>query len=188
MRRRWWWLLILILAGLGLWLARGAFFSTQAYRESVLQVLRGQEGGLDPGLAFLLRGLKEDLNCRDEAICLRKENFAYVFDLAEQYEHFLGDYQGRICRSGQLRPNDRAEHEQLCSLLKKLFEEVGGVKMNALLALQFLNSANPEEVRPLLREFLERILQHREQVLKITEELREISWLKEVLPAPEPTP
>ncbi len=191
MRRSWWWLLILvILMGLGLWLTRGAFFSTAAYREGVLQVLRGQPGTLDPGLAFLLRGLKEDLNCRDEAICLRKENFAFAFELAEQYEHLFADYRGRICQSGRLRPNasNRAEHERLCSLLERLFKEVGGVKMNASLALQFSTSGDPEEVRPLLRRFLERILESRERVLTITEELRGIGWLEAVLPAAEPQP
>lgn len=190
--RRWWLLPILgifILAGLGLWGAHSVFApSTAAYREGVLQVLRGQEGGLDPGLAFLLRGLKEDLNCRDEAICLRKENFAFAFDLAEQYEHFFADYQGRICRSGRLRPSNRAEHEWLCRLLEQLFKEVGGVKMNASLALQFSTSGDPEEARPLLRRFLDRILESRERVLSITEELRGINWLKPVLPAAEPRP
>ena len=179
----------LALAGLGLWLAGRALApSSEAYREGVLKVLRGEPKRLDPGLALLLRGLREDLNCRDEAICLRKENFAFALDLAEQYEHFLGDYQGRICLSGRLRPpsKDRAEHERLCQLLQKLLKEVGGVKMSASLALQFSASSDPEEVRSLLRDFLGRILGNRERVLAITEELRGIGWLKAVLPAAEP--
>lgn len=97
-----------------------------------------------------------------------------------------GDYQGRVCQSGRLRPSaaDLADHERLCELLEKLFKEVGGIKMTASLGLQFLTRS--EEAQSLLRGALARILNHRERVLAITEELREIDWLEAVLPAAEP--
>ena len=187
---KWVWIVIalgiVVLASVAfLW---GSFFPSQErYREDVLTVLRGR-GGLDPGLAFLLRGLEADLNCRDEALCLRQENFSVALELAEEYENILGDYQGRICQSGRLRPspNDRAEHDKLCQLLGRLFKEVGGVKMNATLALQFLASNDADAARPLLKRFLDRILEHRERVLAITEELQTITWLEPVLPAVKP--
>ncbi len=186
--QKWLWLLLaglVVVAGLIFWWARQALApSSEAYRASVLQVLKGQ-GGLDPGLGFLLRGLKEDLNCRDEALCLRRENFAFALDLAEEYENLFGDYYGRLCQSGRLRPgtDDKTEHERLCQLLERLFKEVGGVKMNAALALQFLDRNDPDAARSLLKRFLDRILEHRERVLAITAELRAITWLEPVLPA-----
>lgn len=192
---KWMWSLIVggvvVLGGIAwLWGSRLLTPASQGYREDVLAVLRGR-GGLDPGLAFVLRGLIGDLNCRDEALCLRKENFTEALDLAEQYEHILGDYLGQICRSGRIRPGaaDRIQHEQLCHSLEALFKEVGGIKMNASLALSMLTRNDPEEVRSLVRRFWERILAHRERVLQIAAELQKITWLEPVVRTePQPAP
>jgi hypothetical protein len=186
--QKWVWLLLvglLAVVGLIFWWTRQALApSPAAYRANVLQVLKGQ-GGLDPGLAFMLRGLQVDLDCRDEKLCTGGENFSYVYEMAEQYEFLMGDYQGRICTMKPSAAN-RTDHERLCHLLQGLLKEVGGVKMNASLALNFLSRSNPEDVQTLLRNFLNRILEHRERVLAITEELQTITWLEPVLPAVKP--
>jgi hypothetical protein len=192
--QRWIWFAIvgvLVAGGLILWWTlRASAPSSEAYRASVLEVLQGR-GGLDPGLAFMLRGLRVELDCRDEALCTRSENFSYVYDMTEQYENFLGDYQGRICQSGRIKPSttDTADHKALCELLEVLFKEVRGIKTKALQALGLLQRSTPEEVKSLLRGVLSRILEHRERVLAITEELRQITWLEPVVRAkPQPAP
>lgn len=181
--QKWIWLAVvglLIVGGLIFWWTWQALApSSEAYRASVLEVLQGR-GELDPGLAFMLRGIRIDLDCRDEEICTRRENFTEVLDIAEQYESLIGDYQGRICK---MKPPaaDRADHERLCELLQGLLKEIGGIKMNASLALSFLAQNNPEDVRRLLRNFLHRILGHRDRVLQIEADLRNISWLEPAL-------
>jgi hypothetical protein len=133
------------------------------------------------GAGFILRGLRVDLDCRDEELCTRGENFSYVYDITEQYENLLGDYWGRICR--RLKPSeaDRADHEQLCHLLDALFKEVRGIKTKAAQALGLLQHSPKETVQPLLRGVLQRILAHRERVLQIEAELKQITWLEPVL-------
>jgi hypothetical protein len=187
--QRWLWLALaglVIVGGLIFWWARQASApSSETYRASVLEVLRGR-GGLDPGLAFILRGLRVDLDCRDEELCTRGENFSYVYDITEQYENLLGDYWGRICR--RLKPSeaDRADHEQLCHLLDALFKEVRGIKTKAAQALGLLQHSPKETVQPLLRGVLQRILTHRERVLSLIEELHQITWLEPVLSVQSP--
>lgn len=188
--KKWIWLVIigaLIGVGLGLWWAwQVGAPSSEAYRASVIKVLQGQ-GGLDPGLAFMLRGIRVDLDCQDEEICTRREHFSEVYDIAEQYEFLIGDYQGRICK---MKPSsaDRADHERLCKLLQEFLKEVNGIKMNASLALGFLAQNNPEDVQRLLRNFLHRILGHRERVLQIEADLHEIVWLRPALTTLGPRP
>lgn len=133
----------------------------------------------------MLQGVRVDLDCRDEEICTRRENFTEVFDIAEQYEFFIGDYQGRICKMKPSAP-DRTEHERLCKLLQEFLKEVNGIKMNASLALSFLAQNNPTDVQRLLRNFLHRILEHRERVLQIEAELKQIPWLEPVLTMKNP--
>lgn len=181
--KKWIWLVIsavLVGGGVGIWWAwQASTPSSEAYRADVIEVLQGQ-GGLDPGLAFMLKGIRVDLDCQDEEVCTRREHFSEVFDIAEQYEFLIGDYQGRICK---MKPSagDRADHQRLCKLLQEFLKEVNGIKMNASLALSFLTQNKPEEVRRLLRNFLHRILGHRERVLQIEAELRQINWLEPVL-------
>ncbi len=187
--RTWVWVVLggVIIAGvLGWWAWRAQAPSSEVYRAKVLEILRGS-GGLDPGLAFLLRGLRVDLDCRDEELCTRIENFSFVYDLAEEYEPLIGDYYGRICRA-RLRPSslDAPDHEKLCALLEALFKEVRGIKTKALQALSFLQRNHPDEVKRLLQEFLQRILDHRERVLSLTEELHQITWLEPVLSVQSP--
>ncbi len=133
----------------------------------------------------MLNGIRVDLDCRDEEICIRRENFSEVYEIAEQYEFLIGDYQGRICT---MKPSavDRTDHERLCKLLQEFLKEINGIKMNASLALNFLAQNNPEDVRRLLRNFLHRILAHRERVLQIEAELKKISWLEPVLTIQSP--
>jgi len=188
--RTWAWVVlggVIIIAGvLGWWAWRAQAPSPEVYRAKVLEILRGR-GGLDPGLAFLLRGLRVDLDCRDEELCTRIENFSFVYDLAEEYEPLIGDYYGRICRA-RLRPNslDAPDHERLCTLLEALFKEVRGIKTKAAQALSLLQRNHPDEVKRLLPGFLQRILAHRERVLSLTEELRQITWLEPVLSVQNP--
>ncbi len=175
--QKWIWLAIvglLVAGGLVFWWAWQA-----SYRASVLEVLQGH-GGLDPGVAFMLNGIRVDLDCRDEEICTRRENFSEVYEIAEQYEFLIGDYQGRICK---MKPSaaDRPDHERLCKLLQEFLKEISGIKMNASLALSFLAQNNPEDVQKLLRNLLHRILGHRERVLQIEAELKQIPWLEPVL-------
>lgn len=190
--QKWLWLLIIGLLAVGgvifWWTRHASAPSPAAYRANVLQVLQGQ-GGLDPGLAFMLRGLRVDLDCRDEKLCTRGENFSYVYDMTEQYENLLGDYWGRICQSERIKPSatDAAGHKMLCELLDALFKEVRGIKTKALQALGLLRRSTPEEAQLLLQGVLSRILEHRERVLAITKELQTITWLEPVLP-PEPQP
>lgn len=179
---KWIWLLVIgliLLGGLVFWWAWEARApSSEAYRAKVLEVLQG--GELDPGLAFLLNGIRVDLDCRDEELCTRMENFVEVFDIAEQYEFFVGDYQGRICKQ---RPSaiDRADHERLCKLLQQLLREIIGIKTNASLALNFLSLNPSQDVKGLLKNFLQRILAHRDRVLQIEVELKSIPWLEPAL-------
>jgi len=185
--QRWLWLALVggvIVGGLVLWWAwRAQAPSSEVYRASVLEVLRGR-GGLDPGLAFLLRGLRVDLDCRDEELCTRIENFSFVYDLAEEYEPLIADYWGRICQRIKPSEADRSDHEQLCHLLDALFKEVRGIKTKAAQALSFLQRNHPDEVKRLLQGFLQRILAHRERVLKIEAELKQIPWLELALTPP----
>jgi hypothetical protein len=187
--RTWVWVVlggVILIAGvLGWWAWRAQAPSSESYRAEVLEILRGR-GGLDPGLAFILRGLRVDLDCRDEELCTRGENFSYVYDITEQYENLLGDYWGRICR--RLKPSeaDRADHEQLCHLLDALFKEVRGIKTKAAQALGLLQHSPKETVQPLLRGVLQRILAHRERVLSLIEELHQITWLEPVLSVQSP--
>lgn len=187
--QKWVWLAVvglLVIGGLVFWWARQASApSSQAYRASVLEVLHGR-GGLDPGLAFILRGLRVDLDCRDEELCTRGENFSYVYDITEQYENFLGDYHGRICQSKRIKPsaNDTADHQELCTQLNALFKEVRGIKTKAMQALGLLQRSPPQEIHSVLVGVLQRILGHRERVLQIEAELKKISWLEPVLTTP----
>lgn len=187
--QKWIWLAVvglLVIGGLAFWWARQASApSSEAYRASVLEVLRGH-GGLDPGLAFILRGLRVDLDCRDEELCTRGENFSYVYDITEQYENFLGDYHGRICQSKRIKPsvNDAADHHELCAQLNALFKEVRGMKTKAMQALGLLQRSTPQEIHSVLVGVLQRILGHRERVLQIEAELKKISWLEPALTTP----
>lgn len=189
--QKWIWLAVvglLVAGGLVFWWARQASApSSEAYRASVLEVLQGR-GGLDPGLAFMLRGLRVDLDCRDEELCTRSDNFSYVYDITEQYENLLGDYHGRICQSKRVKPSasDMADHQVLCTQLDALFKEVRGIKTKATQALEFLRRYPPQEVHSLLVGILQRILAHRERVLQIEVELHKISWLEPVLTIQSP--
>jgi hypothetical protein len=189
--QRWLWLALaglVIVGGLIFWLARQASApSSETYRANVLEVLRGR-GGLDPGLAFMLRGLRVDLDCRDEELCTRGENFSYVYDMTEQYENFLGDYWGRICQSKRIKPStgDTADHQALCAQLDALFKEVRGIKTKADQALALLQRNAPQEVHALLVGILQRILAHRDRVLQIETELKKITWLEPALTPQNP--
>jgi hypothetical protein len=180
---------LIVMGGLALWWARQASApSSEAYRASVVEILRGR-GGLDPGLAFMLRGLRVDLDCRDEQLCTRGENFSYVYDITEQYENFLGDYHGRICRRIKPSAADAADHQALCEQLEALFKEVRGIKTKAAQAIALLQRNAPQEVHSLLVEILRRILAHRERVLQIAAELQKITWLEAVVRTePQPAP
>ncbi len=189
--QKWIWLAIvgLLVAG-GLifwWVQQTSAPLSETYRASVLEVLQGR-GGLDPGLAFMLRGLRVDLDCRDEELCTRGENFSLVYEMGEEYENILGDYYGRICHSGRIKPstNDTADHQALCGLLDDLFKEVRGIKTKAAQALAFLQRNPPHEVHSLLVGFLRRILDHRERVLQIEAELKQIPWLEPALTPKNP--
>jgi len=173
---------ILIAGVVGWWAWRAQAPSSESYRAEVLKILRGR-GGLDPGLAFMLRGLRVDLDCRDEELCTRIENFAFVYDLAEEYEPLIGDYWGQVCHSKRIKPsaNDTADHEALCAQLETLFKEVRGIKTKAAQALSLLHNNSAETVQRLLRSTLQRILAHRERVLQIEAELKQITWLEPVL-------
>jgi hypothetical protein len=190
--QKWLWLVLVglvIVGGLILWWVRQAP-SSEVYRAKVLEILRGREG-LDPGLAFLLRGLRVDLDCRDEELCTRIENFAFVYDLAEEYEPLIGDYWGQVCHSKRIKPSaaDSTDHEQLCHLLDALFKEVRGIKAKAAQALSLLHNNSAETVQRLLRSTLQRILAHRDRVLQITAGLQKISWLEPVVRTePQPAP
>lgn len=184
---RWIWLIIvglLIVGGSVFWWARQGQAPPE-YRAHVLEVLKGR-GGLDPGLAFMLRGLRVDLDCRDVQLCTRGENFSYVYDITEQYENLLGDYWGRICRKLTPSKADAADHQKLCELLDALFKEVRGIKTKALQALGFLQRSTPAEAMPLLQGVLKRIGEHRERVLQLTAELHKIAWLEPILREPQP--
>lgn len=186
---KWVWLVlvgVVLVGGLVFWWARQASApSSERYRASVIEVLQGREG-LDPGLAFMLRGLRVDLDCRDEELCTRGENFSYVYDITEQYENFLGDYHGRICQSERIKPSasDTADHQMLCTQLDALFKEVRGIKTKAAQALGFLQRSTPQEIQSVLVGVLQRILEHRERVLQIEAELKKIPWLEPVLTSP----
>jgi hypothetical protein len=173
---------ILIAGVVGWWAWRAQAPSSESYRGKVLEILRGR-GGLDPGLGFILRGLRVDLDCRDEELCTRIENFAFVYDLAEEYEPLIGDYWGQVCHSKRIKPsaNDTADHEALCAQLETLFKEVRGIKTKAAQALSLLHNNSAETVQRLLRSTLQRILAHRERVLQIEAELKQITWLEPVL-------
>jgi hypothetical protein len=189
--QKWIWLAVvglLVAGGLIFWWVRQASApSSETYRASVLEVLQGR-GGLDPGLAFMLRGLRVDLDCRDEELCTRGENFSYVYDITEQYENLLGDYHGRICQSKRIKPsaNDTADHQALCAHLDALFKEVRGIKTKAAQAIALLQRNAPQEVHSLLVGILQRILDHRERVLQIEAELKQIPWLEPALTPPNP--
>lgn len=187
--QKWVWLAIvglLVVGGLVFWWAWQARApSSEAYRASVLEVLQGR-GGLDPGLAFILRGLRVDLDCRDEDLCTRSENFSYVYDITEQYESLLGDYHGRICQRIKSSTDDATDHKTLCEQLDALFKEVRGIKTKAAQALEFLRRYPPQEVHSLLVGLLQRIGAHRERVLQIEAELKKISWLEPALTPPSP--
>jgi len=184
--RTWVWVVlggVILIAGVvGWWAWRAQAPSSEVYRAKVLEILRGR-GGLDPGLAFMLRGLRVDLDCRDEELCTRIENFAFVYDLAEEYEPLIGDYWGQVCHSKRIKPsaNDTADHEALCAQLETLFKEVRGIKTKAAQALSLLHNNSAETVQRLLRSTLQRILAHRERVLQIEAELKQITWLEPVL-------
>ncbi|MCL6642826.1 MAG: hypothetical protein K6T71_05845 [Candidatus Bipolaricaulota bacterium] len=188
---KWVWLTLIGLVIVGgvvfLWVWQASAPSPERYRAGVIEVLQGR-GELDPGLAFLLRGVRVDLDCQDERLCTRGENFTVVYEIGEEYENLLGDYYGRICYSGRIRPStsDAADHQKLCGLLDALFKEVRGIKTKATLALQFLQRNPSEEVHSLLVGLLQRILEHRERVLQIETELKQIPWLEPALTTKNP--
>ncbi len=188
MQKRVWLLIMGLLVAGGVivwWVWQASAPSSEAYRASVLEVLRGR-GGLDPGLAFMLRGLRVDLDCRDEELCTRGENFSYVYEITEQYENLLGDYYGRICQRLKPSAHDAADHQRLCAQLDALFKEVRGIKTKAMQALALLQRNAPQEVHSLLVGILQRILAHRDRVLQITVELQKIGWLEPALTPPSP--
>lgn len=189
--QKWVWLVVvglLVIGGLVFWWARQASApSSERYRASVLEVLQGR-GGFDPGLAFMLRGIRVDLDCRDEALCTRGENFSYVYEITEQYENLLGDYYGRICQSRRIKPSahDTADHQVLCTQLDALFKEVRSIKTKSAQAIALLQRNAPQEVHSLLVGILQRIVAHRDRVLQIEAELKKISWLGPALTPKSP--
>ena len=159
------------------------------YPDKVLGILAFKDIGQDPGFKLTMNELLGDMECgvssTGKDTCKLPLRFQHLRTLAIQDVPRIKDYEAQVCK---LTPADRyrADHEQLCKSLEKIYRELDSMQLGANEVIKLLRNNTPEALDSILEGFAQRIERSRQIILGHMKTLSGMKWLAPALsPLPE---